>query len=147
MLQTNLDALLFCSNYVVSYYVQFSEYGPCCIDLGVKFWCVCSPCMSTNVSTCDTPGSFSSSSLSKLPCQQKAVNGRHRNKSQSVKCCFCGRFPKILASRSGQGCQIFLSTTYPNLPNEHTLYQMAMKHTEWLKNIPNGHKLYQHCLF
>jgi hypothetical protein len=31
-----------------------------------------------------------------------------------------------------------------NVPNDHTLYQTAIKYTKWPQNIPNGHKLYQH---
>jgi hypothetical protein len=34
-----------------------------------------------------------------------------------------------------QGCQIFLGTKYPNrekLPNDHKIYQMAIKYFQWL---------------
>jgi hypothetical protein len=33
------------------------------------------------------------------------------------------------------------------LPNDRTIYQMAIKHKKWLQNGPNGPKLYQHFLF
>jgi hypothetical protein len=30
-----------------------------------------------------------------------------------------------------------------NLPKDHKINQMGMKHTKWLLNIPNGSKIYQ----
>jgi hypothetical protein len=45
-----------------------------------------------------------------------------------------------------QGCQIFLSTTYQNgknMPNDHTIYQMATKYTKWPQNISNASKVDQ----
>jgi hypothetical protein len=37
--------------------------------------------------------------------------------------------------------------TGKNIPNDHTMYQMAIIYTKWLSNIPNGHKIYQHFPF
>jgi hypothetical protein len=42
-----------------------------------------------------------------------------------------------------QGCQIFLETTYQNgknIPNDHKMYQTAIKYTICPKNRQNGHK-------
>jgi hypothetical protein len=44
-----------------------------------------------------------------------------------------------------QGCQSFLGTRYPNVPNEHKMYQeMVIKYPNCLSNIPIGNKIYQH---
>jgi cytochrome c len=40
----------------------------------------------------------------------------------------------------------FLGTTKQNgkiIPNDHKIYQMAIKYTKWMKNRPNGDKIYQ----
>jgi hypothetical protein len=34
--------------------------------------------------------------------------------------------------------------TGENIPNDHKIYQMAIKYFQWPKNRPNGHKIYEH---
>jgi hypothetical protein len=33
--------------------------------------------------------------------------------------------------------------TGENIPNDHKIYQMALKFFQWPQNTPNGHKIYQ----
>jgi hypothetical protein len=54
---------------------------------------------------------------------------------------------KIGSPSPGQGCQIFLTTTYQSgikYTKSHKIYQMATKYTKWQYNRPNGHKMYKH---
>jgi hypothetical protein len=46
--------------------------------------------------------------------------------------------------------RFLLGATYQsgkNLPNDHKIFEMAVKHTKLSFNVPNGHKIYQHCLY
>jgi hypothetical protein len=46
--------------------------------------------------------------------------------------------------------RFFFILTYQirkTIPNDHKLYQKAIKYTKWPLNIPNSHKLYQHFSF
>jgi hypothetical protein len=55
-----------------------------------------------------------------------------------------------LFSVQNQGCQIFLIPKIPkreNIPNDHKLYQMAIKYRKWPQTTPNGHKICQHFPF
>jgi hypothetical protein len=47
---------------------------------------------------------------------------------------------RLLRITFRQGCQIFRCTIYQNgenVPNEHEIYQSAIKYTRWPENIPN----------
>jgi hypothetical protein len=62
-----------------------------------------------------------------------------RNNEKLLKCCF-----SVVPE---QGCQIFRGTIYQNgenIPNDHKIYQSALKYTKWPENGPNGHKIYKH---
>jgi hypothetical protein len=37
--------------------------------------------------------------------------------------------------------------TVKNIPNDHKIYQTAIKYIKWPENIPNGHNIYQHLTF
>jgi hypothetical protein len=40
-------------------------------------------------------------------------------------------YPACYVDYSDQDCQIFLGIAYQNIPNDHKLYQMAIKCTIW----------------
>jgi hypothetical protein len=55
---------------------------------------------------------------------------------------------RVLRRKEGRFARFFLvknTKKEENVPNDHKVYQMAMKYTKWLilENLPNGHKIYQ----
>jgi hypothetical protein len=53
----------------------------------------------------------------------------------------------FLGDNAGQGCQIFLCTTYHKRENIHKIYQKTTNYTKWQQNKPYGYKMYQHLPF
>jgi hypothetical protein len=51
-----------------------------------------------------------------------------------------------ISENPAQGCRIFLVTKYKtgkNIPNDHSIYQRAIKYNKRPCHIPNGQKVYQ----
>jgi hypothetical protein len=48
-----------------------------------------------------------------------------------------------LKASAEQGCQIFLRTTYQNIPKRGKLNQTTTTYTKWSQTVPNGRKIDQ----